>query len=161
LESGQDGVHLVPMDISPIIEDLMESYEKRSKEEDVSLNSVIPSQLPLLLGEEGMLRQVLINLLDNAFKFTAEGGEIWVSVLPHDNFLEIEVKDTGEGIAAEHIPHVFERFYKVDRSRRSESTGLGLSIVKHIVESQGGTITAESVQGRGCSFIFTLKRATS
>lgn len=161
LESGQDGVHLVPMDISPIIEDLLESYEKRSKEEGVSLHSVIPSQLPLLVGEEGMLRQVLINLLDNAFKFTAEGGEIWVSVLPHDNFFEIEVKDTGEGIASEHIPHVFERFYKVDRSRRSESTGLGLSIVKHIVESQGGTITAESVQGRGCSFIFTLKRATS
>ncbi len=160
LESGQDGVHLVPMDISPIIEDLMESYEKRSKEEGVSLHAEIPPQLPLLVGEEGMLRQVLINLLDNAFKFTAEGGEIWVSVLPHDNFLEIEVRDTGEGIAVEHIPHVFERFYKVDRSRRSESTGLGLSIVKHIVESQGGTITVESVQGKGCSFIFTLKKAT-
>jgi two-component system phosphate regulon sensor histidine kinase PhoR len=124
------------------------------------LHAVIPPQLPLLVGEEGMLRQVLINLLDNAFKFTAEGGEIWVSVLPHDNFLEIEVRDTGEGIAVEHIPHVFERFYKVDRSRRSESTGLGLSIVKHIVESQGGTITVESVQGKGCSFIFTLKKAT-
>ncbi len=113
-----------------------------------------------MIGEEDKLRQVLVNLLENAFRFTPEQGRICVSALLQPQFVEIQVSDTGAGIAAEHIPHVFERFYKVDRSRRDEGTGLGLAIVKHIVQAQGGDVRVESREGVGSTFAFTARRAT-
>lgn len=111
-------------------------------------------------GDRDRLKQVMINLIDNAIKYTQPGGKIVLQVRRLKHQCEITVEDTGCGISEAHLPRIFERFYRVDRdrSRGVGGTGLGLSIVKHIVEAHGGTIRAESVIGKGSRFIFTLKR---
>ncbi|MFN0158861.1 MAG: sensor histidine kinase [Bacteroidota bacterium] len=111
-------------------------------------------------GDKERLKQVMINLIDNAIKYTEPGGTITLQVRPARGKCEITVEDTGSGIPAEHIPRIFERFYRVDRDRSREvgGTGLGLAIVKHIVEAHEGTIQAESVVGKGSRFTFSLKR---
>ena len=107
-----------------------------------------------------MLRQVLSNLLENALKFTWVEGEITLSARAEAGFVTINVSDNGVGVPEEHLPHIFERFYKVDRSRRDGGTGLGLAIVKHIVQAHGGEAWAESCEGGGSSFSFRLPAAT-
>jgi two-component system phosphate regulon sensor histidine kinase PhoR len=113
-----------------------------------------------IYGDRERLRQVMVNLIDNAVKYTEAGGAVTVRVKPVRNRCAISVEDTGCGIAQEHLTRIFERFYRVDRdrSRTVGGTGLGLAIVKHIVEAHGGTITAESEVGKGSVFTFTLKR---
>jgi two-component system phosphate regulon sensor histidine kinase PhoR len=103
---------------------------------------------------------VLTNLVDNAVKFTPAGGSIDISATASGQWVELRVSDTGVGIAPAHLPHVFERFYKVDRSRRDDGTGLGLAIVKHLVEAHGGNIRAESIEGQGSTFTLALRRAS-
>jgi two-component system phosphate regulon sensor histidine kinase PhoR len=105
------------------------------------------------------VQQVVINLLHNAIKFTPEGGQVTVRVGQPDHEIRIEVTDTGIGIAAEDLPRIFERFYKVDRSRATSGTGLGLAIARHLVETHGGRIWAESKVGKGSTFYFTLPLA--
>ena len=111
--------------------------------------------------ESGRLEQVLFNLLDNAIKFTPEGGRVTAEVSESGGDITICVADTGRGIPELSLPHVFERFYRVERARSREDggTGLGLSIVKHIVQSNGGRVWAESRVGEGSRFYFTLKPA--
>ena len=96
------------------------------------------------------MRQVLSNLADNAVRHTA-GGRITVFAVPQDGGVQVGVRDTGVGIPAEHLPRIFERFYRVDpgRSREQGGTGLGLAIVRHLVEAHGGRVSAESVLGQG------------
>ena len=101
---------------------------------------------------------MLINLIDNAAKYTPEGGAIGIGISTPDSQFIIEVSDTGIGIPKEHLPRIFERFYRVDktRSRKVGGTGLGLSIVKHIVIMHGGKIEVQSEVGKGSRFIITL-----
>jgi two-component system phosphate regulon sensor histidine kinase PhoR len=112
--------------------------------------------LPHVRVDRGRIEQVLINLIHNAVKFTPEGGEIVVGADVIDGMLRVSVRDTGAGITAEELPRIFERFYKTDAARRSTGSGLGLAIAKHIVQSHGGTIWAESAPGHGATFFFTL-----
>jgi heavy metal sensor kinase len=109
-------------------------------------------------GDEGQLRQVFINLLDNALKYTPEGGVVTVRVGPRGQGGTVVVEDTGIGIAPEHLPHVFDRFYRVDkaRSRAEGGTGLGLSIARSIVTAHGGTIELASAPGQGTTCTVTL-----
>ena len=157
LESGQTPLNLGPLDIRALAEDLVESFSTRSN--GVRIDQAMPADLPLVTGDEGMVRQVLVNLLENALKFTPDGGRIGVGAVAGEQFVEVRVKDTGAGIPPEHLPHVFERFYKVDRARRDGGTGLGLAIVKHIVQVHGGDVGVESREGAGSTFTFTLSRA--
>ncbi|HIC90050.1 MAG TPA: ATP-binding protein [Anaerolineae bacterium] len=125
-------------------------------------------QLPIILGDGDRLMQVFTNLLDNALKHTPNGGTITVegSVVEvesvqgdgHQPMVEISVTDTGPGIPPEDLPHIFERFYQVDKSRPGGrgGSGLGLAIVKEIVEAHGGHVHAESVVGLGSRFIVAL-----
>jgi two-component system phosphate regulon sensor histidine kinase PhoR len=110
-------------------------------------------------GDRDRLKQVLLNLIDNAVKYNREGGGVRVRLAPSGNAVRIAVEDDGVGISPEHIDRIFERFYRVDkeRSRDAGGTGLGLAIVKHIVEAHGGSITVESVPGKGTTFSFLLK----
>ena len=96
--------------------------------------------------------------MHNAIKFTPPGGRIVVSAAADDASVSISVRDTGVGIGAADLPRLFERFYKVDRARRSEGTGLGLAIAKHIVEAHGGAVRAESAPGQGATFTIVLPR---
>ncbi len=107
-----------------------------------------------------LLEQMFINLIDNAIKYTPELGEIGIEIYPQENELRIEIYDTGIGIPKESLPRIFERFYRVDktRSRKMGGTGLGLSIVKHIVIIHGGNIDVQSEEGSGSRFIVTLPK---
>jgi two-component system phosphate regulon sensor histidine kinase PhoR len=109
-----------------------------------------------VVGNEEKITQILVNLLENAAKFTPSNRNVIINARKKGVFLEISVRDTGIGIASEHLPHLFERFYKVDRSRRAEGTGLGLAIVKHIVQAHGGESYVDSIEGEGSTFYFTL-----
>ena len=112
--------------------------------------------LPSITGDAQRLEQALVNLIDNAIKFTPEGGSVRVSAKTVDGGVQVDVEDTGDGISAEKLPRIFERFYKVDRSRGDRGTGLGLAVVKHTVEAHGGTIRARSQEGHGSTFTFML-----
>ncbi len=103
---------------------------------------------------------MFINLIDNAVKYTPELGEIGIEIYPQEHDLRIEIYDTGIGIPKESLPRIFERFYRVDktRSRKMGGTGLGLSIVKHIVIIHGGKIDVQSEEGSGSRFIVTLPK---
>ncbi len=102
------------------------------------------------------LEQVLVNLIHNAVKFTRPGGEVVLFAEPAEGAVQFAVKDTGIGIPADDLPRIFERFYRVDKSRAGSGTGLGLSIARHIVEAHGGKIWADSVEGQGSTFFFTI-----
>ncbi len=118
-----------------------------------------PARVNLFVScDQGAVQQILANLLDNAAKYTPEGGSISVGVVERDAKLDIYVRDTGIGIAENHIPRLFERFYRVDkaRSRKLGGTGLGLAIVKHLVQAHSGAIWVESELGQGSTFWFSL-----
>jgi two-component system phosphate regulon sensor histidine kinase PhoR len=121
----------------------------------------LPPQPALVRGDEESLRQIVDNLLDNALKYTPEGGRIWLRLVADDARLTIEVQDTGIGIEPRHQERIFERFYRVDKARSRElgGTGLGLSIVKHLTLSLGGNVSLESSPGRGSTFRVQLPRA--
>ncbi|MBI3915216.1 MAG: GAF domain-containing protein [Chloroflexi bacterium] len=126
----------------------------------VELIEAIAPNLPPLVGDAERLTQVLDNLLANAIKFSPDGGTVRVRVGESDGFIQVDVQDSGVGIPPEKLSHVFDRFYQVDGSatRRFGGTGLGLAIVKRIVESHRGRVWAESVEGKGSTFSFTLPK---
>ncbi len=121
--------------------------------------SLEPSPETDVLGDRERLKQVLINLVGNAISYNVSGGKVVISAHRDDGAVKVTVRDTGVGIAAEHLPRIFERFYRVDkeRSREAGGTGLGLAIVKHIVEAHGSRVDVESRVGSGSSFSFILK----
>jgi two-component system phosphate regulon sensor histidine kinase PhoR len=108
-----------------------------------------------------ILEQAIVNLIDNAIKYSGEGKTVWVEALQRENETLISVRDQGCGIEKKHLPRVFERFYRADkaRSRQLGGTGLGLAIVKHIVQAHGGHVTVESIPGKGSTFSIHLPKA--
>ena len=158
LETGQFALDLRPLELGPVATDVMGQFQNRAQERKIALNIQLPPDLPLILGDGDMVRQVLVNLIDNALKFTQDNGTITVSAEAGARLVNISVEDDGPGIGDEHLPHLFERFYKVDRSRNDSGTGLGLAIVKHIVEAQGGETGVFSRTGEGSRFSFALRR---
>jgi signal transduction histidine kinase len=131
------------------------------EQQRVSVESLVSPDLPPVTADRTRLRQILGNLLYNALRHTPEGGLIVVGAERDDEMLAITVSDTGVGISADELERVFDRFYQVEREgRHASGSGLGLSIVKQLVEAQGGTISAESIAGQGTTFRFTLPLAT-
>ncbi|MBN1856990.1 MAG: HAMP domain-containing histidine kinase [Dehalococcoidia bacterium] len=158
-EAGQLSLHREPTNMQELVSSVLGSYSERAGTHGVALNFAPEAQLPPVDVDPGRVRQVLSNLLDNALRHTPRDGSIRVSLSAGPpEFLTISVEDDGAGIAAEDLPHVFEHFYKVDRSReRSRSgSGIGLAIVKQIVEAHGGQVRVVSTPGKGSSFSFTL-----
>jgi two-component system phosphate regulon sensor histidine kinase PhoR len=142
-----------------MLSDLRILFEKKLREKDLVLDVSLPQNLEGIAfqGDRFRLEQMFINLLDNAVRYTEKGG-ISIRIAADGAFLLIEIKDSGPGIAVEHLPRIFERFYVVDkaRSRQSGGTGLGLAIVKHIVGLHGGEIGVQSVPGLGSTFTIRL-----
>lgn len=130
----------------------------RTQEKNIELTVQAPPNMPTVYGDPDMLTQVLINLVDNAIKYTPDGGKITVRALVEEKDIRLEVEDTGVGIPPESLPRVFERFYRVDKARSRElgGIGIGLAIVKHIIKAHGGKINAESKVGKGSIFSLTL-----
>ena len=159
LETGQESLDLRTVDLKPMIEELLSDFQASAAAGHVLLKSDVAGDVPPVVGDEEKLRQALVNLMNNALKFTPEHGEITVLARARNGSAEVCVEDTGIGIAREHLAHIFERFYKVDRARRDGGAGLGLAIVKHIVEAHGGEVLVESHEGAGSTFGFTVPRA--
>lgn len=158
LESGQLAVHLSPLGLRPLVEEVSARFSATAAARGITLEADLPPDLPQVMADGEKLQQVLINLMENALKFTPVAGNITLSAQLQNGMVEVRVRDTGAGIAQEHLPHIFERFYKVDRARRDGGTGLGLAIVKQIVEAHRGEVWAESQEGAGSTFAFTLPR---
>lgn len=158
LESHDLKTELAMLDILPCIEDISAQYQEHCGRKNQTLELEIPHQMTLIETNEYLLRQLLVNLLDNAIKYTAPGGRICLRVEPSNASVRFEIIDTGIGIPQEHIPRIFERFYRVDpaRSREMGGTGLGLSIVKHIVLLHHGHIDVESTVNVGTKFMITI-----
>lgn len=126
----------------------------------ISVSSLVPPDLPMVLADRTRLRQVLNNLLHNALRHTPDGGVVVVEARATGGEIEVAVTDTGTGIAPEELPHIFDRYYRSERSGRHQGgSGLGLAIVKQLVEAQGGRVWAESRPGEGTSIHFTLPMA--
>ena len=160
LESGQAPLRLAPLNLNVMVTDIMGEFRLRAERGGIELDTSVPDRLPQALADETTFRRALINLVDNALKFTPVGEQVHMSVAEEEDTIRVEVRDTGEGIPREHLPHIFERFYKVDRSRRDKGTGLGLAIVKHTVEAHGGCVHVESEEGEGSVFSISVPRAT-
>ena len=160
LESQQARLQLEPVSLRVAAEAAAEELARQVREKNMTISVEVPPEFSQPRADAQRLHQVFFNLLDNAVKYVPAGGRIAVSTKLMDNEIEVCVADNGPGIAAEHLPRVFERFYRVDKGRSRElgGTGLGLSIVKHIVQAHGGRVWAESEVGKGSAFYFTLPR---
>jgi two-component system phosphate regulon sensor histidine kinase PhoR len=156
LESGEANIRKSKFDIGELIGSAARRLKAQADRAGLQMNIDIKLTLPPVDADRGRMEQVLVNLLHNAIKFTPPGGSITVSASSDDSGVRISIADTGVGIPADDLPRVFERFYKADKARSGGGTGLGLAIAKHIIEAHGGKIWAESVEGRGAKFIFTL-----
>jgi two-component system phosphate regulon sensor histidine kinase PhoR len=159
IESGEAPLQKKPVNIAGAIEHAVDRLRAQADRAGLNLDFVIPSTLPKVMADEARVEQVLVNIIHNAIKFTPSGGRISISAKARDNDILVSVSDTGVGIPADDLPRIFERFYKADKSRSGGGTGLGLAIAKHIVEAHGGRIWAESMEGRGSTFNFTLPLA--
>jgi histidine kinase len=158
-EAGQLRVAPQPTELPGLLEHVAAQFMPQFNAQDVQLELRLPPELPAIVADPNRLEQVLINLLANALRYTPAGGRVTLVAEAHDFFVQIAVQDTGVGITAEHIPHIFERFYRVDKSRarKSGGTGIGLTIARHLVYAQGGEIWVESAGlGYGATFYFTL-----
>jgi signal transduction histidine kinase len=158
-EAGQLALHVGPVAPAAIVEAAMARIASQATEAGLTLTAAVPSDLPPVRADHDRAVQVLTNLLTNAVRYTPPPGEVSVRVDRDGAAVRFAVTDTGVGIAAEHLPHVFERFYRVDRSRSRAlgGSGIGLTIAKALVEAMGGRIWAESTgPGQGATFTFTL-----
>lgn len=158
LESGEVALHPGQVDLEEAVRQALLLVEQRGEAKGVSLEYLSGEGPFRVLADRARLEQVLINLLDNAVKYSGAGGKVTVWAAAEGGLTRVFVRDTGIGIPVKDLPRLFERFYRVDeaRSRDSGGTGLGLSIVKHIVHAQGGTVQVESVPGEGSVFSFTV-----
>lgn len=146
------------IDIEHTLNQIMILLKLMARNKDISIDMNISSHLNMLTGNENWFRQMVINLCQNAIKYTPKFGKVLINAEPGDESVIISVKDNGIGIPEKDIPRVFERFYRVDKARNSKigGTGLGLAIVKHIVIEFGGKIELKSKEGEGSEFIVTL-----
>ncbi len=148
-------------DINPLIEETVNMLRDKAAERKIALIRSEGEPLPVRASSM-RIKQVLINLLDNAINYNREGGEVRIkAVREPDRIIAVTVRDTGEGISQEHLPRIFERFYRVDKSRSRElgGTGLGLSIVKHIAQLYAGSVSVESEVGKGSVFTVRMRIA--
>lgn len=158
LEAGDTHLNSEPFQVAELVQDVVQKFELAATKRDIALHARIEQATPFVKGDIALIERVLENLLENALRHTAAGGKVEVSVHPRRQHIELQVRDNGNGIPAKDIPHIFDRFYRVDKSRSEYSggAGLGLAIARRVIELHGGTIEVTSEQGSGTCFTFTL-----
>lgn len=160
-EAGQMVLQPEEIDLPQLVARVIQALQPKIQEKSLTVQTRFPPGLGPVLADYHRLGQVLRNLLGNAVRYTPAGGTINLEAQLREGMVEIRVRDTGVGIAQEHLPYVFERFYRVDhsRARATGGAGLGLAIVKQLVQAQGGEVDVDSQIGQGTTFIFTLPSA--
>ncbi|MBI1223517.1 MAG: sensor histidine kinase [Bacteroidetes bacterium] len=164
LETGQLKMEMEKFDIHALVKDIFESLEMKAMEREISLNFKEGCDQPFFVyADKYRIRQVLVNLIVNSIKYGKDGGHTFCAFYDMDENILVEISDNGEGIAEKHLPRLFERFYRVDKSRSREAggNGLGLAIVKHIIEAHDQSINVRSKIGAGTTFGFTLKKGVT
>jgi len=159
IESGKALVELRPVPAEQVVHDAIAEVSAAYRDKGVTLESDVPDETPQVLADVDRISHVFSNLLGNALKYTNSGGHVKVSARTNDADVQFTVEDSGAGIPPEHLPRIFERFYRAPGQRGNTGAGLGLAIAKEIVEVHGGTIGVESKPGEGSRFSFTLKPA--
>ncbi|HMB23246.1 MAG TPA: ATP-binding protein [Anaerolineales bacterium] len=159
IESGRFALDRSPASAADLLQSAARRMQVQAERANIHLHVECEGDLPKVQVDSQRLEQVLVNLIHNAVKFTPRGGEVVLFAAPADGEVRFGVRDTGIGIPADEVSRIFERFYRVDKSRTGSGTGLGLSIAKHIVEAHGGRIWADSVEGQGSTFYFTIPRS--
>lgn len=159
IESGKQAFNKAPVDMKKVFDDTVLMLQSKAEAKEITLQNNIYSPV-IVEGDEKLLKQVALNLVDNGVKYTPEGGKVWIEAEQGLDSVEFIVCDNGLGIASEHLDRIFERFYRVDkgRARHMGGTGLGLAITKHIIDKHKGTIAVESRVGKGTKIRLTLKK---
>jgi two-component system, OmpR family, phosphate regulon sensor histidine kinase PhoR len=162
LETKEALLELNPIDVSGTIAKACMLLQERAAQKNIAIvNESVGGALPRVMADQGRLEQVVVNLLENAIKYTSDGGSVRLFTEDDDAYIRVSLADSGIGIPFKDLPRIFERFYRVDEARTREQggTGLGLAIVKHIVQLHGGNVSVTSLPGQGSVFSFTLKKA--
>ena len=163
LESREFAMQLEPLVVEPAIDHAIELMALAAGARKTRVEAAVAPGLPLVVADRRGLEHVLVNLVDNAIKYSPEGARVTLRAIARDGAVRVTVEDNGPGIEARHLPRIFERFYRVDasRSRSLGGTGLGLAIVKHMCDAMGATVSVESAAGRGTSFHVDLRAAAA
>jgi len=156
IESGRFSLDLRPVEACDLLDSASKRMQLQAERAGLNLRVACPDGLPKVKIDSQRLEQVLVNLIHNAVKFTRSGGEVFLFAEAGIGEVRFAVRDSGIGIPAGDVERIFERFYRVDKSRTGSGTGLGLSIAKHIVEAHNGKIWAESIEGQGSTFYFSI-----
>lgn len=158
IESGQAELKMESVNLNVLIDKAVAEINPLAERQQIKFLKQLSLDLPPVRADKDRIRQTIINLIHNAIKFNKPGGRVMVSTGYDSKSITFSVTDTGIGISKEDLPHVFERFYKADKARTSGGSGLGLAIAKHTVQAHGGDIHAQSEEGKGSTFTFSLPR---
>jgi signal transduction histidine kinase len=161
LDTTEIHLNLEPVNLNDLLSDVLESMQAQAQARQVSLRGIFCEDLPLISAEMAKLQRVLFNLVQNAIRHTPAAGQILLAIRRTSAGVQVDISDTGEGISPEDLPHVFDQFYRGEKSRSRETggAGLGLAIAKRIIEAHQGQIWVESQPGAGARFSFVLPAA--
>ena len=158
IETGQAELKKEPMNLNALVDEVITEMSPLAERQQVKLLKQLSPNLPSIPADKDRIHQTIINLVHNAIKFNKPNGKVTISTDYDDKSVTFSVVDTGIGISKDDLPHVFERFYKVDKARTTGGSGLGLAIAKHTIQAHGGEIRAQSEEGKGSNFTFSLPR---
>ena len=156
IETGRAELRTSPVNLNLLVEEVVAQLNPLAQRQQVTITTDLGTDLPIAGADNDRIRQTLTNLVHNAIKFNHLGGKVTVSTRADRESVTVSISDTGIGISKEDLPHVFGRFYKADKARPRGGSGLGLAIAKHTVQAHGGSIWAQSEQGKGSTFSFSL-----
>ena len=156
IEAGSAELKKEPVNLNELVNEAIKQLSPLATKQNVTLNAMLSGNLPAAKIDRDRISQTITNLIHNAIKFNRTGGSVTITTSSDDKAITVKVIDTGIGIPKANLPHVFERFYKADKSRTNSGSGLGLAIAKHTIEAHGGTIWAQSEEGNGSTFSFTI-----
>lgn len=159
IETGRTELKLEPVNLNQLINEVVAQFSHQAKRQQLSVAQKPAADLPAVPADRDRIRQVISNLVHNAIKFTPPRGTITISTAVDGDSVRVDIADSGAGIARDDLSHVFERFYKGDKARSGEGTGMGLAIAKHVVEAHGGKIRVQSEEKKGSTFSFSLPLA--
>lgn len=159
LENQGASLHFEPFSMSELIQDVSQKFQLEADEKNLVISTHIPAQPAFVSADIGLIQRVLENLIENAIKYTPAGGQIGINLIHGNNDVAISISDTGQGIPESDLPHIFDRFYRVDKHRDEDGTGLGLAIAKRIMQLHNSSIDVASRPESGTTFSFHLPSA--